>query len=78
MTVPAKTTPTEVPVVNGTHCAGIGCAHDELAAAGLEPVAPGARATARHRRSSSGRRVRVVPLKSIHAEHADHRDALLG
>ena len=76
MTTPP--TVTEVPVVNGTHCAGIGCAHDELVASGLEPVAPGARTIARHRRSSSGRRVRVVSLQSIHAEHAHDRDALIG
>ena len=78
MTVPTKTTPTEVPVVNGTHCAGIGCAHDELAASGLEPAGAGARTTARHRRSSSGRRVRVVSLQPIHTQHAHDRDALLG
>jgi len=48
-----------VPIVHGTHCAGIGCEHDELAGSGLEPLAPGARATARHRGASSGRRVRL-------------------
>lgn len=48
-----------VPVVHGTHCAGIGCEHDELAGSGLEPVAPRARATARHRRASRGRRARL-------------------
>ena len=48
-----------VPLVQGTHCAGIGCEHDELAGSGLEPVAPGARTTARHRRALRGRRVRL-------------------
>ncbi len=69
---------TEVPVVHGTHCAGIGCEHDELAESGLEPAAPGARTTARHRGASSGRRVRVVSLKPVHSEHAHDRHALLG
>jgi hypothetical protein len=62
----------------GTHCAGVGCEHDELAGSGLEPVAPHARTSARHRRAASGRRVRVVALQAIHAEHANHRNALLG
>ena len=69
---------TEVPLVHGTHCAGIGCEHDELAGSGLEPVAPTARATARHRRSSTGRRVRTVSLQLVHTQHAHDRDALLG
>ncbi len=69
---------TEVPAVNGTHCAGVGCEHDELAASGLEPAAPGARTTGRHRAASSGRRVRLVSLQPIHAQHAHDRDALLG
>jgi hypothetical protein len=47
------------PLVHGTHCAGIGCEHDELALSGLEPTAPRARTTARHRGAASGRRVRV-------------------
>lgn len=47
------------PLVSGTHCAGVGCEHDELARSGLEPAAPGARPTARHRGATSGRRVRV-------------------
>jgi hypothetical protein len=69
---------TEVPMVHGTHCAGIGCEHDELAGSGLEAVAPNARTTARHRRSSSGRRVRMVSLQLVHSQHAHDRDALLG
>ena len=69
---------TEVPLINGTHCAGIGCEHDELAGSGLEAVAPSARTTARHRRSSTGRRVRTVSLQLIHSQHAHDRDALLG
>ena len=67
----------EFPMVHGTHCAGIGCEHDELAGSGLEPVAPGARTTGRHRGSARGRRVRVVSLQPIHAEHAHDRDSLL-
>ncbi len=69
---------TEVPMVHGTHCAGIGCEHDELAESGFEPRAPGARTTARHRGSSTGRRVRMVSLQLVHAQHAHDRDALLG
>lgn len=62
----------------GTHCAGVGCEHDELAESGLEPVAPHARTSARHRRSASGRRVRVVTLQAIDSEHPHHSNALLG
>ena len=69
---------TEVPLINGTHCAGIGCEHDELAWSGLEAVAPRARTTARHRRSSTGRRVRTVSLQLVHSQHAHDRDPLLG
>ena len=67
-----------VPLVHGTHCAGIGCEHDELAGSGLEALAPSARTTARHRRSSSGRRVRMVSLQLVHSQHAHDRDTLLG
>ncbi len=80
---------TDVPPLHGSHCAGIGCEHDELAGSGLEPVAPHARTAARHRGASSGRRVRVVSLRSgalqapdelraINAQHVHDRDALLG
>lgn len=62
----------------GTHCAGVGCEHDELADSGLEPPAPHARMSARHRRAASGRRARIVALQAIHPEHAHHRNALLG
>jgi hypothetical protein len=62
----------------GTHCAGIGCEHDELAESGLEPLAPHARTSARHRRATRGRRVRVVALQAIDPEHSHHRNALLG
>jgi hypothetical protein len=63
-----------VPVVHGTHCAGVGCEHDELAGSGFEPVAPSARTTARHRRASSGRRARLqlaaVPASPRPAAHS--------
>jgi hypothetical protein len=77
MTMPSDRAATlfvPVPVVRGTHCAGIGCEHDELAGSGLEPVAPGVRTTARHREASSGRRVRLqlaaVPVSSRTAAHS--------
>ena len=74
---------TEVPLLQGSHCAGIGCEHDELAGSGLEPVAPSARTKARHRAAASGRRVRVVSLQPdalqpVDAQHAHDRDTLLG
>lgn len=62
----------------GTHCAGIGCEHDELAESGFEPPAPQARVGARHRRGPNGRRVQIVSLQPIHAQHSNNRDALLG
>jgi len=62
----------------GTHCAGVGCEHDELAESGAERPAPHARTSARHRRAASGRRVRIVTLQTIDREHAHHRNALLG
>jgi len=64
----------QVPIVHGTHCAGIGCEHDELAGSGLEPLAPRARTTARHRGASSGRRARLqlaaVPASPRVAAHS--------
>ena len=69
---------TEVPPLHGSHCAGIGCEHDELAGSGLEPPAPSARATARHRAAVTGRRARVVSLQPVDAQHAHDRNALLG
>lgn len=73
----------EIPLLHGSHCAGIGCEHDELAGSGVEPLAPNARTSARHRAAASGRRVRLVTrrpdsLQPIHAQHAHDRDALLG
>jgi hypothetical protein len=63
-----------MPVVRGTHCAGVGCEHDELAGSGFEPVAPGARTTARHRLAASGRRVRLqlatAPVSARPAAHS--------
>jgi hypothetical protein len=62
-----------LPVVHGTHCAGVGCEHDELAGSGFEPLAPTARSTARHRSGRSGRRARVqlasAPASSRSAAH---------
>lgn len=42
------------PTLGGSHCAGVGCAHDGL---GAEPLlVPLSRVTARHRESTTGRR----------------------
>lgn len=63
-----------VPAMHGTHCAGVGCEHDELAGSGFEPLAAGARSTARHRAATSGRRVRphlaTVPVSAGTAAHS--------
>jgi hypothetical protein len=76
MTMPADRTATPqqpLPLLHGTHCAGIGCEHDELAESGFEPVAPRARSSARHRGAASGRRVRlqsVIPATPRGAAHS--------
>jgi len=59
MLQPSATRLAPMPAVPGTHCAGVGCEHDELAGSGFEPLAPGARSTARHRGGRSGRRARA-------------------
>jgi len=63
-----------IPVVPGTHCAGIGCEHDELLGSGVEPAAPLARTTARHRRSVNGRRAHLrlatAPVSPRAAAHS--------
>jgi hypothetical protein len=62
-----------IPVVHGTHCAGIGCEHDELAGSGFEPLAPAARSTGRHRGGRSGRRARVqLAGQSVSSRPAAH------